>query len=105
MLLLVVVVFIISALINCAADCLFKRASMNFTWFDFLLGSFLYMVTIPTWLWILKNGKFATLVSLGIAMQLVMLTFIGWFFFKESLSVREMIGIGLVILAVLMFYK
>jgi EamA domain-containing membrane protein RarD len=78
---------------------------MNFTWFDFLIGSLLYTITIPTWLWILKHGKFATLVSLGTAMQLVTLTLVGWLVFKESLSAREMIGIGFAILAVLMFYK
>jgi drug/metabolite transporter (DMT)-like permease len=86
-------------------DVLFKRASINFTWWDFLLGSFLYIVTIPTWLWVLKSGKLATLVSMGTVLQLVILTIVGVFFFKEHLTVRETFGIALAILAVLMFYK
>lgn len=102
---LIIGIFILASLLHCMGDVLFKRASINFTWWDFLLGSFLYIVTIPTWLWVLKSGKLATLVSMGTVLQLVILTIVGVFFFKEHLTVRETFGIALAILAVLMFYK
>ena len=102
---LVIGIFILASLIHCLGDVLFKRCSANFTWWDFLIGFFCYVITVPVWLWILKHGKFATLISMGTAIQLVVLTLMGFFFFKESLSTREMIGVGLAVLAVLMFYK
>lgn len=101
----VIVVFIITSLVHCLGDVLFKRASITFTWWDFLLGSFCYVITIPVWLWVLKNGKLSTLISMGTVLQLVILTLVGVFFFKEHLSTRETFGIILAILAVLMFYK
>lgn len=100
-----IVVFILASLIHCLGDVFFKRASINFTWCDFLLGSLCFVITIPTWLWILKNGKLATLVSIGMVLQLIILTLVGVFFFKEHLTTRETFGIILAILAVLMFYK
>lgn len=101
----IIIVFIVASLIHCCGDVLFKRASITFTWWDFLIGSFCYVVTIPAWLWVLKSGKLATLVSMGTVLQLVILTLVGIFFFKEHLTPRETFGIVLAILAVLMFYK
>lgn len=103
--LMTVLIFSLGCIIHCLGDYFLKRASINFTWFDVLMGSLSYVVTIPLWLWTLRQAKLATLVSIGAAAQVLILALIGVVIFKEHMTTREICGLVLAVLAVAMFYK
>ena len=102
---LIVIVFIINALIHCLGDYFLKRASINFSWRDIWLAIAAYVVTIPAWIWLLKLNKLAVMISVGAAANIIIMTLIGIFIFRENLTIREVVGVGFAIAAIAMFAK
>ena len=66
-----------------------------------ILGVVLYGMTAFSWYYLMKMHSLATIGVLYSASTIVLLTALGYFIFKESIGLRDCLGISLAILSVL----
>jgi drug/metabolite transporter (DMT)-like permease len=70
---------------------------MEIRWF--ILGFMIYALTAFGWFYVMKNIKLATLGVFYAISTIIFLVLVGIFYFRESLNVYEIIGIGLAIVS------
>lgn len=66
----------------------------------FGLGLLTYAVSIALFAVALRRAPLAIIFALWVGMAIAGLTLIGWWFFGETLGLRQLIGIALVMIAV-----
>ena len=72
---------------------------MEIKWF--ILGFIIYGLTAFGWFYVMKNMKLATLGVFYAISTIIFLIIVGVFYFKESLNVYEIVGIGLAIISLI----
>jgi drug/metabolite transporter (DMT)-like permease len=88
--------------VGIAGDYFLKRASGRdsplWTW-DFLVGLVLYASTAFAWVFVMRHLKLATIGVIYSVSMVLLLAGMGVFFFKESLTRTDLIGIALAVAA------
>ncbi len=88
------------ALVGVLADSFIKAsgAGVKFiNWWIFVIGLLIYAATAFGWFFVMKNVKLSTLGSFYAITTVLALAFVSVFYFKESLSIYELVGIFLAI--------
>lgn len=102
------IVTVLLAMIGVVADAVIRISGNGAKFIDikwFIIGAVLYCATAFGWFYVMKYLKFSTIgVFYGIS-SLLILTIVGVVFFKESLNMYEMIGIGLAIISMVLLGK
>lgn len=102
------IVTVILAMIGVLADTVIRISGSGAKFIElklFIIGAVLYCITAFGWFYVMKYLKFSTIgVFYGIS-SLLILTIVGVVFFKESLNMYEMIGIGLAIISMILLGK
>ena len=105
---LAVIVTMIFSVVGVVGDYFLKLASNNANpiksgWF--YLGFALYASTAFGWVFVMKHLKLATIGVLYSVFLIVLLTAIGFVFFKEALNYYEIIGIVLAIASLVLLAR
>lgn len=96
------------SIITVVGDFLIKRASFQSifkSWGILLLGSLIYGLTGLGWFFVMKNIKLSTVGVLYSVCTVVFLTLVSVIYFKEKISVYEIIGIIMAIISLIILYK
>ena len=105
---LAVMVAVLLSAIGALADYFLKLASVegHIVWNKwFAIALVVYSSTIFGWVFVIKSMKLA---SVGVVYSICMvlfLTFLGVVFFKERLSYREVVGIGLALASLVLLTR
>lgn len=94
--------------VGIAGDYFLKRASAAdrpLATRTFLLGLALYASTAFAWVYVMRHLKLATIGVIYSICMILMLAGMGVFFFGESLSRTEMVGIALAIASILLLAR
>ena len=94
--------------VGIVGDYFLKRASAAerpLTTRTFLLGLALYASTAFAWVYVMRHLKLATIGVIYSVCMILMLAGMGMFFFGESLSRTEMVGIALAIASILLLAR
>lgn len=94
-----IAIILLVSVVSLLADLFLKKASDINNNFMLFLGIFLYAIDALLWFYAYKYSKFSTV---GIIYSLFIIfssILIGIFFFKEKIALKEVIGIGLGIVA------
>lgn len=90
------------------ADYFLKLASERSPWatsVPFALGAAIYAASAVGWVLAMQEMKLATMAVVYSALTLVMLAGLGVVVFRETLSLREGIGLALALLSLLLMHK
>ncbi len=68
----------------------------------FGLGLLTYAISIALFAVALRRAPLAIIFSLWVGIAIAGLTLIGWWFFDEALKLRQLIGVALVMIAVIL---
>lgn len=96
------------SIITVIADALVKSASLQpgFSgWQVLVLGAIIYGLTAFGWFFVMQKAKLSTLGVLYAVSCVVFLTLVSVFYFKERLSVFEVLGIAMAIASLVILYK
>lgn len=77
-----------------------RGAPLSSTWF--VCGAALYAATALGWVWLMQSHNLAQIAVLYSAATILMLTGVGVVFFGETLSLRQISGLGIALLSVVM---
>lgn len=96
------------SLVGVAGDYFLKLASgaespLRSRWF--LIGFAVYASTAFGWVFVMRHLKLATVGVVYSVSMIVFLTALGTFLFGETLSKRELLGVGLAILSVYLLIR
>lgn len=83
--------------LKCAA---MRAAPLASAWF--VGGALLYAVTAVGWVWLMQSHNLAQIAVLYSAATILLLTGVGVAFFGETLSPRQIAGLGAALLSVVM---
>ena len=106
--LLALIVAIFLSSVGALADYFLKLASEKSNivankWF--VVAFIVYSSTIFGWVYVIKNMKLASVGVVYSVCMVLFLTFLGVVFFKERLSVKEIVGIGLAIASLFLLVR
>lgn len=96
------------ALIGVGGDTLLRLAGAGAKFIDwkfFILGLLVYASTAIGWFFVLKYIKFSTVGVYYSLASLLFLVIIGHFYFKETLSAREIFGMVLGVVSIILLNK
>jgi drug/metabolite transporter (DMT)-like permease len=102
---------IVAAVMSCLGiigDYFLKRASQEETPLAtraFVVGLVLYASTAFAWVYLMRHLKLAAIGVVYSVCMILLLTGMGVFFFDETLTRKEMVGIVLAILAILLLAR
>jgi drug/metabolite transporter (DMT)-like permease len=82
-----------------------NKVSPQVDWKYFIIGSVMYGLTAFGWLYVMRHVKFATLGVFYALSTVFFLTIFGAIFLKESLSIREIMGISLGVISILLLAR
>jgi small multidrug resistance pump len=94
--------------VSVVGDYFIKRASdqpLPFQSWWFLVGLFFYSSTAFGWVYVMQHLRFATLGSVFSVSSVLMLAVVGVLFLGESLQWKEVVGIALAILSILLLTR
>jgi multidrug transporter EmrE-like cation transporter len=91
-----------SALSVVAADVFMKKAAISWSIRSYGLGWLFYVISIPGWYFYLKGTRFATCGVLFSIFTDSLILLLGVIYFRETVSVRQWVGFGLGMVAVLL---
>lgn len=69
------------------------------------IGTIIYALTSLMWVYVYRNMKFATSVTIYSIFSIIIFTFIGIFVFKESISIIEIIGILFAVISLIILTR
>lgn len=98
----------ILALIGVVADFFIKVSGNGSKFIDlkwFIIGALLYVSTTFGWFYVMKHMKLSSLGVVYGLITILLLVFVGVFFFHEKLNVYEIIGIITAIISVILLSK
>ncbi|HEU0085874.1 MAG TPA: hypothetical protein VFQ59_02845 [Candidatus Paceibacterota bacterium] len=98
-----ILIILLLSVVGVLADYFIKISGNGVKYMEyrpFLLGMFLYALTSFGWFYVMKHVKLSTLGVFYSVTTLILLVFVGVFFFKEELSVYEIIGISLGVISI-----
>ena len=99
---------LIIGVVTVIGDFFVKKGSLmpHFTGFkSLLLGAFIYGITAIGWFFMMRETKLSTIGTIYSITTVVLLTLVGIFYFKERISIMEIIGIGLAIISFVILSK
>jgi drug/metabolite transporter (DMT)-like permease len=102
------IIALILSMITALGDFFVKKASLQsraegMIWL--IAGSVIYAATAFGWYFILKRMKLSTAVVIFSASLILFVVFISIFYFKEKLTVTEILGVFLAIMSVCLLYR
>jgi small multidrug resistance pump len=95
-------------IVTVLGDVLIKHASDKDAlsgWKYLLLGALVYVLSVPGWFLVLRKFKLSTSGALFCIFTIILLTLASVFYFKEKISVWEIIGILMAIASVAILYR
>lgn len=95
-------ILVSGAISTVAADVFMKKAADSWSLRSYSLGCLFYAITIPGWYFYMKGTRFATCGVLYSSFTDCLILLIGVAYFREPVSVRQWIGFGLGMAAVLL---
>ncbi len=102
------VIAIILSIITVGADALIKQASLKAAfsgWRLLLIGAVIYGLTAVGWFLVMREIKLSTLGVVYGTSCIICLVLLSVFFFKESINLMELFGIGLGIASLMILYR
>ncbi len=96
------------SIITVLADALIKYASLQKAfsgWPMLVLGAIIYGLTAFGWFFVMRKIKLSTAGVLYAVSCVVFLTLISAFYFKERISLLEIVGIGLAIISLVILSR
>jgi drug/metabolite transporter (DMT)-like permease len=94
--------------VGALADYFLKLASeeQRIVWNKWFVVAFIvYSSTIFGWVYVIKNMKLASVGVVYSVCMVLFLTFLGVVFFRERLSIKEVVGIGLAIASLFLLMR
>jgi multidrug transporter EmrE-like cation transporter len=88
---------VLAATLELLGDLGFKFWAETDRWLGFGLGLFAYGIALVLFALLLRRAELAVIFSLWVGVAAVFLALAGWWIFGESLSVRQVAGLALVI--------
>ncbi|HLF54829.1 MAG TPA: transporter [Candidatus Nanoarchaeia archaeon] len=104
----VLLVTIGMTIIGVIGDTILKLAGSGTRYIDwklFTIGFILYASTALGWFFVLKHMKLATVGAFYSVILILLLTFVGIFYFKETIDLYEMTGIGAAIISLMLLTR
>jgi len=103
---------VLIALLNAAAQVFIKKASI-ISWLDWSiffnknlwLGGLLYVVGFFLWVKALNQGELTFIVPLTTSLMYIATIFLGWYFFKEQITVVRVVGILTICVGIFLVMK
>ena len=83
-------------------DVFIKRAAENSNSLYLSVGMLLYLFDALLWFWVYKSAKFSTVAIIYSLFTIFLSVAIGIFYFKEQLGIKEVIGLVLGFLSVIL---
>jgi len=99
---------ILLALVGVAGDFFINLAGEGKKFIDwkwFTLGLIIYASTAFGWFFLMKHIKLSTLGAFYAVSTVLFLTIVSVFYFKESVNTKEVFGIGLAIISLILLGK
>jgi drug/metabolite transporter (DMT)-like permease len=96
------------SIITVLGDVLVKSASLQpgFSgWQVLVVGAIIYGLTAFGWFFVMRGAKLSTLGVLYAVSVVVFLTLVSVFYFKEKLSIFEVLGITMAITSLVILYR
>ena len=91
-----------AVLLEVIADVIFKYWSISSKGFLITVGIIVYSIGTVMWAYSLKFGDLSKLVTVFTVLNLVAVVLVGFFLFKEEVSLINMIGILLGVISVIL---
>lgn len=101
-------IFLMIVTATIAGDYFIKAASLNsqsLTSTKFFFGAALYALPAAGWFFLMKDHSLATIGIIYSCSNILILSALGYFLFKESITARDLSGIGLAIAAMLIMHE
>lgn len=96
---------LVAATLELGGDLALKWWAETGRWPGLAVGLVVYGIALVLFAMLLKRAELAIIFALWVGVAAVLLALAGWWIFGESLSLRELIGLGLVIGGVLLLGK
>jgi len=96
---------LVAATLELGGDLALKWWAETDRWPGLAVGLVVYGIALVLFAMLLKRAELAIIFALWVGVAAVLLALAGWWIFGESLSLRELIGLGLVIGGVLLLGK
>ena len=93
---------IIATVFELGGDLALKWWAETDRWPIFGLGIAAYIVGLVIFAVLLRRAELATIFTLWVGLGIILLTLAGWWFFGETLSVRQLVAIVLVVVGVVL---
>ena len=91
---------LVAATLELGGDLALKWWAETGRWLGFGVGLVVYAIALVLFAVLLKRAELAVIFALWVGVAAVLLALAGWWLFGESLSVRHLIGLALVILGI-----
>lgn len=90
----------VAVALDVAGSLLFKAWAASNHFHLLGLGLLVYGVSLVLFAVALRRGSLGVIFALWVGLAAVLLTAVGWIVYRETLSPRQFIGIGLILIAV-----